>query len=103
MHFAAFDITTDSRDRVIALLRRWTQAAATLMAGSEVGTGAVGGPALAPPDDTGEALDLAASGLTITFGFGRSMFLADGKDRFGLAQQSARAVAGVAPLSWRRP
>lgn len=85
MHFASFDITTDSRDRVIALLRRWTQAAATLMAGSEVGTGAVGGPAIAPPDDTGEALDLAASGLTITFGFGRSMFVADGKDRFGLA------------------
>ncbi|WP_291377729.1 iron uptake transporter deferrochelatase/peroxidase subunit [Demequina sp.] len=85
LHFAAFDITTDSRDRVIALLRRWTQAAATLMAGSQVGGGAVGGPDLLPPDDTGEALDLGASGLTITFGFGRSMFLADGADRFGLA------------------
>lgn len=72
LHFASSDITTDSRGRVIALLRRWTQAAATLMAGPEVGSGAAGGPDLAPPDDTGEALDLGASGLTITTGFGRT-------------------------------
>src|SRR5664279_4859831 len=31
LHFATFDLTTDSRDRVITLLRRWTQAAAALM------------------------------------------------------------------------
>lgn len=85
VHFAAFDITTDSRERLIALLRRWSQAAATLMAGSEVGSGAVSGPDLAPPDDTGEALDLPAAGLTLTFGFGPGMFARDGKDRFGLA------------------
>lgn len=85
LHFAAFDLTTDSRDRLIALLRTWTQAAATLMAGSQIGSGAVGGPDLLPPDDTGEALGLPASGLTITFGFGPGMFTKDGKDRFGLA------------------
>jgi len=85
LHFATFDLTTDSRDRVIALLRRWTQAAATLMTGSEIGAGAVGGSPLLPPDDTGEALGLPAAGLTITFGFGRGMFTKDGKDRFGLA------------------
>lgn len=85
LHFAAFDLTTDDRDRVIALLRRWTQAAATLMTGSEIGEGAVGGPGLLPPDDTGDALGLPAAGLTITFGFGAGMFSKDGRDRFGLA------------------
>ena len=85
LHFAAFDLTTDSRERVIALLRRWTQAAATLMTGSEIGSGAVGGPGLLPPDDTGDALGLPAAGLTVTFGFGPGMFGKDGKDRFGLA------------------
>ena len=85
LHFAAFDLTTDDRDRVIALLRRWTQAAATLMTGSEIGAGAVGGPGLLPPDDTGDALGLPAAGLTITFGFGPGMFTKDGRDRFGLA------------------
>ena len=85
MHFASFDLTTDSRDRLVALLRRWSQAAATLMTGSEIGSGAVGGPGLLPPDDTGDALGLPAAGLTITFGFGPGMFTKDGKDRFGLA------------------
>jgi len=84
LHFAAFDVTTDDRDSLIALLRRWSVAAATLMAGSELGGGAAGGSQLAPPDDTGEALDLPASGLTITFGFGPGLFESDGKDRFGL-------------------
>ncbi|WP_430867484.1 iron uptake transporter deferrochelatase/peroxidase subunit [Demequina aurantiaca] len=85
MHFAAFDVTTGSRDELIALLRRWSQAAATLMAGSELGDGVAGGSYAAPPDDTGEALDLPASKLTITFGFGPTLFEKDGVDRFGLA------------------
>ena len=88
LHFAAFDVTTDDRDNLIALLRRWSEAAATLMAGSELGGGAARGSQLAPPDDTGEALDLPASGLTITFGFGPGLFDKDGNDRFGL--RSAR-------------
>ncbi|WP_061963968.1 iron uptake transporter deferrochelatase/peroxidase subunit [Demequina aurantiaca] len=87
MHFAAFDVTTSSRDELIALLRRWSQAAATLMAGSELGTGAAGGNYAAPPDDTGEALDLPAAKLTITFGFGPTLFEKDGEDRFGLADK----------------
>ncbi|BDZ40903.1 iron-dependent peroxidase [Paraoerskovia sediminicola] len=48
--------------------------------------GADSGPYDAPPDDTGEAQELSASGLTITFGFGPSLFTdANGDDRFGLA------------------
>ncbi|WP_439710225.1 iron uptake transporter deferrochelatase/peroxidase subunit [Demequina lignilytica] len=83
LHFAAFDLTTDSRARVISLLRKWTEAAATLMTGSELGSGAAGGAYAAPPDDTGEALGLPASGLTITFGFGPGLF----DERFGLADR----------------
>lgn len=83
LHFAAFDLTTDSRARVISLLRRWTEAAARLMTGSELGSGAAGGSYAAPPDDTGEALGLPASGLTITFGFGPGLF----DERFGLADR----------------
>ena len=89
LHFVAFDLRTESRSEVIALLQRWTAAAERMCAGGEVGTyGAVSGPYDAPPDDTGEALDLPAAGLTITFGFGRSFFTTKGgADRFGVADR----------------
>ena len=97
LHFAAFDITTDDRDDVVSLLKDWTAAAAAMTAGREVGTyGAVAGPPQAPPEDTGEALGLPASKLTLTVGFGRSMFVDEqGRDRFGLADQ---LPAGLEPL-----
>lgn len=61
--------------------------------GQPAGNGAVDGEVNLPPDDTGEALDLPASGLTITFGFGPSLFRdADGKDRFGLADRQPKAL-----------
>jgi deferrochelatase/peroxidase EfeB len=87
LHFAAFDVTTDSREELVALLTAWTQAAARLTAGQSAGEiGPVEGAANLPPDDTGEAIGLGASGLTLTFGFGPSLFTdVDGKDRFGLA------------------
>ena len=46
----------------------------------------------APPTDTGEAQGLPASGLTLTFGFGPSLFESDGKDRFGLADRRPAAL-----------
>ncbi|MBX6768269.1 MAG: Dyp-type peroxidase, partial [Actinomadura rubrobrunea] len=58
LHFAAFDVTTDDRDALVALLKEWTRAAARMTAGRPVGEGAVGGLPEAPPDDTGEALGL---------------------------------------------
>ena len=46
-----------------------------------------------PPDDTGEAIGLPPNGLTITFGFGPSLFRTDdGKDRFGLADRQPAAL-----------
>jgi deferrochelatase/peroxidase EfeB len=87
LHFAAYDLTTSTRGEVIALLRRWSAAAATLMSGQELGRGIAGGSYSAAPDDSGEAHDLAPSGLTITFGFGRTLFERDGVDRFGLGDR----------------
>ncbi|KQM82089.1 iron uptake transporter deferrochelatase/peroxidase subunit [Agromyces sp. Leaf222] len=98
LHFAAFDVsTTLDRDGLIGLLQDWTDAAARLTQGLEVAEGgAVGGSDYAPPADTGEALGLPASGLTITFGFGPTLFTdADGVDRFGIA---ARRPAELAVL-----
>ncbi|MFC5834059.1 iron uptake transporter deferrochelatase/peroxidase subunit [Nonomuraea insulae] len=83
LHFVAFDVTTDKRAELVELLQEWTAAAARLTQGKEAGSyGAVGGAPEAAPDDTGEALGLPASGLTLTVGFGTSLF----DDRFGLAR-----------------
>ncbi|GCD91990.1 peroxidase [Nocardioides sp. LS1] len=97
LHFAAFDVTTGSRAQLVALLKAWTEAADRMTRGRPAGEiGPVQGAANLPPDDTGEAIGLSPSGLTITFGFGPTLFRdADGKDRFGLAD---RQPAALAPL-----
>lgn len=88
MHFCAFDVTTDRREDVVALLKQWTQMAERMTRGEETEAGgAVDGNPYAPPSDTGEALGLPASQLTLTIGFGPSFFRKDGKDRFGIADQ----------------
>ncbi|NUS07320.1 MAG: deferrochelatase/peroxidase EfeB, partial [Nonomuraea sp.] len=67
LHFVAFDVITKDRADLIELLQKWTAAAARMTAGHDAGViGAVSGIAEAPPDDTGEALGLPASGLTLT-------------------------------------
>ncbi|MFN8194657.1 MAG: iron uptake transporter deferrochelatase/peroxidase subunit [Nocardioidaceae bacterium] len=87
LHFAAFDVVTDSREELVALLRAWTAASARMMRGEGAGpVGPTEGAYNAPPDDTGEAIGLPSSGLTITVGFGPGLFKdTDGRDRFGLA------------------
>ncbi len=55
-------------------------------------------PAHVPPPDTGEALDNGASRLTITFGFGPTLFSYNGKDRYGLAAQRPQALADIPPM-----
>lgn len=80
LHFAAFDVTTTRREDLVALLKLWTAAAAAMTAGRPVGSGTPT-PYDAPPTDTGEATGLPPSGLTLTFGFGPSLF----DDRFDLA------------------
>jgi deferrochelatase/peroxidase EfeB len=88
LHFAAFDMSASAtRADLIELLQDWSTAAAAMTAGKDIGEyGAVSGPYDAPPEDTGEALGLPPSGLTITFGFGPTLFsTTDGVDRFGIA------------------
>ena len=93
LHFAAYDMAEGTtRDDLISLLKDWSYAASRMTQGLQVSaSGAVDGSPQAPPDDTGEALGLPASALTITFGFGPGLF--DG--RFGLA---ARKPAELAEL-----
>jgi deferrochelatase/peroxidase EfeB len=91
LHFASFDVTTDSRDELVALLHAWTEAAAAMTAGKSVGNGAATNYE-SPPADTGEALGLPPAGLTLTFGFGPSLFEKDGKDRFGLKARQPGAL-----------
>ncbi|MCW5249153.1 iron uptake transporter deferrochelatase/peroxidase subunit [Streptomyces sp. SHP 1-2] len=90
LHFAAFDVTTEDRAAFVALLKEWTAAARRMTAGDPVGDGAFGGLAEAPPDDTGEALGLPPSRLTLTIGFGPSLFT-----RFGLAGQRPAALVDL--------
>lgn len=96
MYTAAFDLTTTSRDELLEMLRRWTVMSARLTRGLAAGpSGATSGPYDAPPEDTGEAMDLPAAGLTITLGFGRSLFVGTPEmpaDRFGLADRLPAAL-----------
>ncbi|MER6469585.1 iron uptake transporter deferrochelatase/peroxidase subunit [Streptomyces collinus] len=90
LHFAAFDVKTDDRAEFVRMLKDWTAAARRMTAGHAVGEGAYGGLAEAPPDDTGEALGLKPSRLTLTIGFGPSLF-----ERFGLAGKRPEALVDL--------
>ncbi len=95
LHFAAFDVVTGDRARLVQLLKDWTAAAAAMTAGRPHGAGAVGGFPESPPDDTGEALGLPSSRLTLTIGFGPTLFDKDGKDRFGIKAKRPAALADL--------
>lgn len=96
VHFAAFDVVTDDRDKLIELLKVWTAAAARMTAGQSAGVRPeMAGPLDAPPADTGEAYGLPPSQLTITIGFGPSLFSKDGVDRFGIAAKRPAALVDL--------
>jgi deferrochelatase/peroxidase EfeB len=102
LHFASFDVADGvTRTELVELLKDWSYAASRLTAGLDVSpTGATGGELLAPPDDTGEATGLPAAGLTVTIGFGATLFTAtDGTDRFGLASQRPPALVDLPHFS----
>ncbi|HET9254357.1 MAG TPA: iron uptake transporter deferrochelatase/peroxidase subunit [Pseudonocardiaceae bacterium] len=98
LHFAAFDLSPGAtRAELVSLLKAWTAAAVSLSQGTDVGPGgAVNGAAQKPPSDTGEAYGLSAARLTITVGFGTTLFQnAQGRDRFGLAASRPAQLADL--------
>ncbi len=92
-YFAAFDLTTDKRDAVAQLLRRWTDAAALLSAGRAVDVR--GADDDAPEPDPADVLGLSPSRLTLTFGFGAGLFVKDGRDRYGLRARRPEAFVDL--------
>jgi deferrochelatase/peroxidase EfeB len=72
LHFAAFDLVEDDPRALRELLEAWTAAASEMTRGEMIGD--VNDMLVAPPDDTGETVGLLPSSLTVTFGFGPSVF-----------------------------
>lgn len=97
LHFAAFDMMArTTREDLVSLLQDWSYAASRITQGLDVSvSGAMNGSPEAPPDDTGEAFGLPASALTITFGFGPTLFENADGDRYGIA---SRRPAGLEKL-----
>ena len=93
LHFAAFDLVDASRAALRELMQEWSAAAAEMTAGQMVGD--VNESQLAPPDDTGETVGLLPSRLTVTFGFGPSLFERRG---LGLAGKRPAALREIPPL-----
>lgn len=101
LHIVAFDVITDDRDALRTMLADWTDMAERMTRGEETTDGgALSGTDVdghgkedmyKVPTDTGEALDHSAGNLTVTIGFGPSLF----DDRFGLAD---RRPAELEPL-----
>ena len=86
--FATYDLVDPERGAFADLLRTWTSAGARLVAGQPVG----GDPRLfAPPPDSGEVFGLGPSRLTLTVGFGPSLF----DQRLGLAGRRPAALADL--------
>jgi deferrochelatase/peroxidase EfeB len=90
--FASYDVLTDDRAELVGVLQEWTRAARRMTAGRPVGTDNTDQEA--PPDDTGEADDLGPSSLTVTFGFGASLFDRPG-DPFGIATRKPAALVAM--------
>jgi deferrochelatase/peroxidase EfeB len=93
LHFAAFDLVDPSPAALRELMQEWSAAAAEMTAGRMVGD--ANGMQLAPPDDTGETVGLLPSRLTVTFGFGPSLFERRG---LGLAGKRPAALRDIPPL-----
>jgi deferrochelatase/peroxidase EfeB len=91
--FMTFDLTSRTSRDLQVLLARWSAAIAQMMAGKTIGTVQPANSA-GVAGDTGEALDLAPSSLTVTLGLGPGIF---GRD-LGLAHRAPRLLADLPRL-----
>ncbi|HKO38429.1 MAG TPA: iron uptake transporter deferrochelatase/peroxidase subunit [Solirubrobacterales bacterium] len=85
LSFATFDLSTDSADDLRSLLLEWTAAAAAITQGKLYQPDPQR--SHLPPDDPAESAGLGPQRLTLTFGFGPSLFGVGGEDRFGFGQR----------------
>lgn len=95
LHIVAFTVLTEDREELRSMLSDWTTMAERMTRGEQTTEGGAltdedadassdpEGLLNRVPTDTGEALDLSAGNLTVTIGFGPSLF----DDRFGLADR----------------
>jgi deferrochelatase/peroxidase EfeB len=91
--YMTFDLTSRTSRELQVLLARWSAAIAQMMAGKPIGAvQPAHGSAVAP--DTGEALDLGPSSLTVTLGLGPGIF---GRD-LGLSHRAPRLLRDLPQL-----
>ncbi len=95
--FASLDMVSSAPADLRKLLRRWTDAAAAMSAGRTIGSPSPH--RNTPPADTGEALGLSPARLTVTFGFGPTLFTSNGEDRFGLAKHRPAPLVDLPAFS----
>jgi len=93
LHFAAFDLVEDDPRALRKLLEAWSTAAAEMTRGELVGD--VNALPVAPPDDTGETVGLLPAALTVTFGFGPTIFE---RPALGLGARRPAALKPLPPL-----
>ena len=90
--FSALDVATTDRSELRRVLDDWTHAAAAMTTGAVTKAPADGPPTFT---DSGEAVGASPARLTITLGFGASLFDA----RFGLAGRRPAALADLPRFS----
>jgi deferrochelatase/peroxidase EfeB len=88
--FVVFDLVSEDGPSLVRLMRLWTEASRRMMRGQTAA--AMEGDPDKPGADSGEAIGLGPSRLSITFGFGAGVFEKDGKDRYGLRSRRPAAL-----------
>jgi deferrochelatase/peroxidase EfeB len=97
LHFAAFDMRAEGARELKGLLERWTALAARLTLGEPYEPTPT--QSARASDETGEALGIGPSRLTLTFGFGPSLFgSASRGNRFGLAHARPAELRALPPF-----
>ena len=91
---ASFDVITNDKNELVDVLREWTRG------GTADDRGPPGRRPTTPipthrPTTPARARASNAASLTVTFGFGATLFERDGVDRFGLAAQRPEALVDL--------